>query len=133
MLETAMRDGAATAVAEQLRVGSRLPGFGHALYPDGDPRGATLLKLVREQPVSPRLLRAVDEVPAIANRRGDAYPNCDFGLAALAHAAGMGVDAPEVIFTVARTAGWLAHIMEEYAQPPHRFRWRSGYTGPPPG
>lgn len=133
MLETAMRDGPEKAVAEQLRIGSRLAGFGHELYPDGDPRGAAILDLVRGLPISDRLRRSLDEIPAILDRQGNARPNCDFGLAALAHATGMGVDAPEVVFTVARTAGWLAHVIEEYAQPPHRFRWRSGYTGPPPG
>jgi citrate synthase len=132
MLETALRDGPEKAVAEQLRVGSRLPGFGQVLYPDGDPRGAALLDLVRRLPIDRALRRAIDEIPAIVHRQGDAHPNCDFGLAALAHATGMGVDAPEVVFTVARTAGWLAHVIEEYAQPPHRFRWRSGYTGPTP-
>lgn len=129
MIEAAMRDGAQKAVSEQLRAGPRLPGFGHELYPDGDPRGRALLDLVRALPIDDRLRRALDEIPAILNRQ---QPNCDFGLAALAHATGMGVDAPEVVFTVARTAGWLAHVIEEYAQPPHRFRWRSGYTGPPP-
>jgi citrate synthase len=132
MLETAMRDGPEKAVAEQLRMGPRLPGFGQALYPDGDPRGAALLDLVRRLSIDGALKKAIDEIPAIVNRQGDAHPNIDFGLAALAHATGMGVDAPEVVFTVARTAGWLGHVIEEYAQPPHRFRWRSGYTGPPP-
>src|SRR5690606_1104473 len=62
----------------------------------------------------------------------DALPTVDFALAVLAHATGMGPGAAEVVFAVARTAGWVAHIVEEYAQPRHRFRWRSGYTGPPP-
>jgi citrate synthase len=132
MLETAMREDAASAVAGQLRAGSRLPGFGHELYPDGDPRGRALLGLVHELPITPALRRAMDEVAAIAARPGNAHPNCDFALAAFAHATGMGADAPEVMFTVARTAGWLAHVIEEYAQPPHRFRWQSGYIGPPP-
>jgi citrate synthase len=133
MIETAQRDGAAVAISEQLRIGSRLPGFGMALYPDGDPRGAALMRIVREMDIPDGLRTALDELPAVAGGRGEAHPNVDFGLSALAHATGMGVDAPEVVFTVARTAGWLAHIIEEYAQPPHRFRWRSGYTGPPPG
>lgn len=132
MIGTAVREGAAASISEQLRLGSRLPGFGMALYPDGDPRGAELLKIVGAMDIPNGLRTALDELPAVAGARGSAYPNVDFGLAALAHATGMGVDAPEVVFTVARTAGWLAHVIEEYAQPPHRFRWRSGYTGPPP-
>src|SRR5690606_17284794 len=116
--------------AEWLRSGS-LPGFGHPLYPDGDPRGAALLDLLAALPVEAGLRRVVDDLIATAARR-DALPTVDFALAVLAHATGMGPGAAEVVFAVARTAGWVAHIVEEYAQPRHRFRWRSGYTGPPP-
>ena len=37
------------------------------------------------------------------------------------------------IFAVGRSAGWVAHAIEEYAAPPLRFRGRALYTGPPPG
>jgi citrate synthase len=130
LIEAALRDGAPAAIAEWLRTGG-LPGFGHSLYPEGDPRGATLLGLVAELPVGDELRRTVDDLVATAARR-DELPNVDFALAALAHATGMGPGAAEVIFAVARTAGWIAHVVEEYAQPSNRFRWSSGYTGPAP-
>ncbi|MER5337932.1 citrate synthase [Micromonospora sp. NPDC002717] len=130
MIEVALRDGAPAAIAEWLRTGA-LPGFGHSLYPDGDPRGAALLDLVAELPTGGELRRAVDDLIATAARRG-ALPNVDLAVAALAHATGMGPGAAEVIFAVARTAGWIAHVVEEYAQPSNRFRWSSGYTGPSP-
>ncbi|MEV4545935.1 citrate synthase [Micromonospora echinaurantiaca] len=129
-IEAALRDGAPAAIAEWLRTGG-LPGFGHPRYPDGDPRGAALLDLVTALPIEGALRRTVDDLVATAARRG-ARPNVDFALAALAHATGMGPGAAEVIFAVARTAGWIAHVVEEYAQPSNRFRWSSGYTGPPP-
>ncbi|MGW4498264.1 citrate/2-methylcitrate synthase [Micromonospora sp. NPDC004336] len=130
MVEAALRDGSPTVVAEWLRTGG-LPGFGHPLYPAGDPRAAALLGLVARLPVGGGLRRTLDDLVATAARR-DALPNVDFALAALAHAAGMGPGAAEVIFAVARTAGWIAHVVEEYAQPSNRFRWSSGYTGPVP-
>ncbi|SCE85688.1 citrate synthase [Micromonospora viridifaciens] len=130
LIEATLREGAPAAVAEWLRAGG-LPGFGHALYPDGDPRGTALLDLVAELPLEAELRRAVDDLIATAVRR-DVLPNVDFAVAALAHAAGMGPGAGEVIFAIARTAGWVAHVIEEYAQPSNRFRWSSGYTGPPP-
>ncbi|MEU9507998.1 citrate/2-methylcitrate synthase [Micromonospora sp. NPDC048170] len=99
--------------------------------PQGDPRGATLLDLVADLPIGGDLRRAVDDLTATAARQG-ALPNVDFALAVLAHATGMGPGAAEVVFAVARTAGWIAHVNEEYAQPANRFRWNSGYTGPPP-
>ncbi|SBT49671.1 citrate synthase [Micromonospora narathiwatensis] len=130
MIEAAQREGVPAVVAEWLRTGG-LPGFGHSLYPDGDPRGAALLDLVAELSLQGELRRAVDDLIATAARRG-ALPNVDFAVAALAHATGMGPGAGEVIFAIARTAGWIAHVIEEYAQPGNRFRWNSGYTGPPP-
>ncbi|WBB69230.1 citrate synthase [Micromonospora sp. WMMD812] len=129
-IEAALQDGASAAIAEWLRTGE-LPGFGHPLYPEGDPRGAALLDLITQMPVDGDLRRTVDDLVTTAARR-DALPNVDFALAVLAHATGMGLGAAEVIFAVARTAGWIAHVIEEYAQPNNRFRWSSGYTGPTP-
>jgi citrate synthase len=43
----------------------------------------------------------------------------------LAQVAGMPVEAGEAIFTIARTAGWLAHAIEEYGEAPLRFRARA--------
>ncbi|MEU8263595.1 citrate synthase [Micromonospora sp. NPDC048999] len=130
MIEAALREGTSAAIAEWFRTGG-LPGFGHPLYRDGDPRGAVLLDLVAELPLAGELRRAVDDLIDTAARRA-ALPNVDFAVALLAHATGMGPGAGEVIFAVARTAGWIAHVIEEYAQPGNRFRWNSGYTGPPP-
>jgi citrate synthase len=130
MIEAALREGAPAAIVEWLRTGG-LPGFGHSLYPDGDPRGAALLDLVAKLPVEGELRRSLDDLVTTAARRRSPS-NIDFALAALAHATGMGPGAAEVIFAIARTTGWIAHVIEEYAQPNNRFRWSSGYTGPPP-
>ena len=40
--------------------------------------------------------------------------------------------AGEAIFAVARSAGWIAHGLEEY-QHRLRYRIRAAYTGPSPG
>jgi citrate synthase len=79
-------------------------------------------------PASPRLA-VVDSVLAEMHRRALPEPNIDFALAVLASCAGMIRGAGEVIFAVARTAGWLAHALEEYtARTP--LRPRAVYTGP---
>lgn len=41
--------------------------------------------------------------------------NIDFALAALAHATGMVRGSGELAFAVARTAGWVAHALEQQA------------------
>jgi citrate synthase len=65
-------------------------------------------------------------------RRALPEPNIDFALATLAGVAGMIPGAGEAIFAVARTAGWIAHAMEEYAKNAP-LRPRTVYTGPVPG
>ena len=40
--------------------------------------------------------------------------------------------ATEGIFAIGRTAGWIAHVLEEYDERPLRYRPRAIYTGPPP-
>ena len=127
----AARDAAAAprVVGDLLRRGERVPGFGHFVYRGGDPRAGLLLALVRSAvPASPRLA-VVDAVLAEMHRRALPEPNIDFALAVLATCAGMIRGAGEVIFAVARTAGWLAHALEEYtASTP--LRPRAVYTGP---
>jgi len=63
--------------------------------------------------------------------RGLPGPNIDFALAVLSRVAGMPDGAGEAIFAVGRTAGWIAHAIEEYARATP-LRPRAVYTGPGP-
>jgi citrate synthase len=122
---------AARAVGQRLRRGERLRGFGHPLYPDGDPRAACLLdRLRRAAGGSPRLA-VVDALLEATRRRGLPPPNVDLALAALGHVAEMTRGAGEAVFAVARVAGWLAHALEEYERATP-IRLRAVYTGPAP-
>jgi citrate synthase len=116
-------------VGEVLRRGERLPGFGHFVYKGGDPRANLLLQLIATYaPASPELAiaRAItDEV----RRRALPEPNIEFGLAVLARVAGMIRGAGEAIFATGRSAGWLAHALEEYERNVP-IRPRAVYTGP---
>jgi citrate synthase len=40
--------------------------------------------------------------------------------------------AGEVIFSIARSVGWIAHALEEYDEEPLRFRGEGTYRGPRP-
>jgi len=120
---------AATVVGARLRRGERLRGFGHRLYPDGDPRAGFLLTRLRATaPGSPRLA-VVDALLQATSRRGLPRPNIDLALAALAHVAELTRGAAEAVFAVARTAGWIAHALEEYDRN-IPIRPRAVYTGP---
>lgn len=120
------------AVSDRLRAGVALPGFGHPLYPDGDPRAVTLLHLLAELPGQEHTRAIIDELAMSVVRHSRTAPNVDFAIAALALLTGMGRDAGEAVFAMARTAGWIAHAMEEYADRPSRFRPSGRYAGRPP-
>jgi citrate synthase len=120
--------GPAEAIGNRLRDQQRIPGFGHRVYRARDPRAEVLL---RSLAAAGHPLRAEQELLATMRERGLPFPNVDFALAALAERHDMVDEAGEVIFAVARTAGWLAHAAEEYRHS-LRFRPRATYTGPAP-
>ncbi|HYK71229.1 MAG TPA: citrate/2-methylcitrate synthase [Streptosporangiaceae bacterium] len=116
-------------VGDVLRRGEKLPGFGHFVYRDGDPRANLLMRLIAEHaPDSERLAVAL-AVTAEARRRALPDPNIEFALAVLAAVAGMIRGAGEAMFATGRTAGWLAHALEEYERD-IPIRPRCVYTGP---
>jgi citrate synthase len=120
---------AATVVGARLRRGERLRGFGHRLYPDGDPRARFLLTRLRATAAGSPRMQVVDALLEATTRRGLPEPNVDLALAALAHVTRMTRGAGEAIFAIARTAGWIAHALEEYDRNTP-IRPRAVYTGP---
>src|SRR5829696_710370 len=130
--EGRLRERAVGVVGARLRRGERLRGFGHRLYPDGDPRAGVLLDRLRAAAAGSPRLAAVESLLEAAARRGLPEPNVDLALAALAHVTAMTHGAAEAIFAVARTAGWIAHALEEYDRNTP-IRPRAVYTGPPVG
>jgi citrate synthase len=115
-------------VAELLRRGEKVPGFGHYVYKAGDPRAIALLGMIRHAAPKSAQLAIADAVLAEVRRKSLPEPNIDFALATLARVAGMARGAGEAIFAVARVAGWLAHALEAYTTAP--IRPRAIYTGP---
>ncbi len=117
----------ADVLAATLRRDGALPGFGHPLYPQGDPRATLLLKLA---PPSRERNRALRFVEAAADLTGD-QPNLDFGLVTFTRALGLPRTAPFVLFALGRTVGWIAHALEQYDRDT-LIRPRARYTGPWP-
>ncbi len=117
-------------VGELLRRGGKVPGFGHSVYGNGDPRAVVLLDLVRRAAPKSGQLAVADAVLAEVRQKSLPEPNIDFAIATLARVAGMVRGAGEAIFAAARTAGWIAHALEAYAGP-GPLRPRAVYTGKP--
>lgn len=125
MIEDALERGPEPALADALETHGHLPGFGHRLYPDGDPRAGLLHEMLQAAAPGDSVLRACSALVEVARHHSCSEPNVDFALGALAVVSRMPASAGETIFTIARTAGWIAHAIEEYAEPPMRFRARA--------
>jgi citrate synthase len=123
-------DDVPRVVAELLRRGEKVPGFGHLVYRGGDPRAVVLLDLVRRGAPKPGQLAVAEAVLAEVRQKCLPAPNIDFALATLTQVAGMIRGAGEAIFAVARTAGWIAHALEAYVGG-GPLRPRAVYTGRP--
>ncbi|HWM20961.1 MAG TPA: citrate/2-methylcitrate synthase, partial [Ilumatobacteraceae bacterium] len=112
--------GAADAVRRRLVARERLPGFGHMIYRNEDPRFTVLIEAVRRLPDPEGRLFVFDDLLAEAGRVVSRPPNIDLALAALAFVGGIDPKAP--LFAIARIAGWAAHLAEELDERPVRFR-----------
>jgi len=119
----ARRVGAEQAVAARLDQVLKMPGFGHPLYPGGDPRAAAMLEAFEP----PQIFR---EVHAAVEAATGEIPNVDFALTSMSEALELPADAPFLLFAVARCAGWLAHAIEQL-QTGELIRPRARYIGPP--
>jgi citrate synthase len=134
MLVDVIERGAATPVVSELtREGRRIPGLGHRIYPREDPRATLVFELLGQVPAAEAAVNAATEVVAAVARSGrELMPNIDMALAALTVSAQMPSESGEAVFAIARTAGWVAHAMEEYSERPLRIRPSGRYVGPRP-
>ncbi|MFF4660513.1 citrate/2-methylcitrate synthase [Streptomyces sp. NPDC001381] len=123
---------AAPVIAQELRAGRRIPGLGHRLYPGEDPRARALFALLEEIPEAAPALAAARDIVATTARHTPLHANVDLALGVLTASCGMESSAGETIFAVARTAGWIAHALEEYGERPLRMRPSGHYVGPKP-
>ena len=121
--------GPAPVLGDLLRRGEPVPGFGHKIYTDADPRARALWRLFIDAGFDAKRVATAEELLTAATERVPVKANIDFALAAFTFAAGLPEDTGEWVMAIARTAGWLAHAVEEYGEAPLRFRPRAEYVG----
>jgi citrate synthase len=100
------------AMAARLARDEDLPGMGQPLYPEGDPRAAAMLAAAMT--AVPARAAWIDAVAHAAARLTGQQPNVDFGLGVVATVLGLPPGSALGIFLVARSAGWIAHAIEQY-------------------
>ena len=130
---------AAVARAKDKESGFRLMGFGHRVYKNFDPRA----KIIRE--MTHKVLGELgidDPMLDIAMRLEEAalkddyfvqrklYPNVDFYSGIIYKALKIPTEMFTVMFAIGRTAGWVAHWLEQQVDPEAKIgRPRQIYTG----
>ena len=124
LAEGADTTGSMRLVARSLREHGGVPGFGHFLYPAGDPRADVVLDALWRRRGTTRLRRRVEALAAVVAERTGQLPNIDLASAAVLHALGLPAESGEVVFQMARSVGVAAHVVEEYAEEPLRWRGR---------
>jgi citrate synthase len=131
MLAEAISAAAAFAMVERHLAAGAVPGFGHRVYRDRDPRADHLLGRLTTIADDQEALQAVEAILEAARALDLPAPNVDFALAAVARVMRLRSGSAAAIFTIARMVGLVAHALEEY---PHRlrFRPRATYAGPAP-
>ena len=91
------------------------PGFQPGLFAADDHRAAILLELARLGGKGRKLVEIVDEFLAIDAKGLGLYAKAPLGSVVFAQALGLPSGASPGVFLLARTAGWVAHVLEQAA------------------
>jgi citrate synthase len=120
---THLRAAAEDGVGRILDDGRKVPGFGHQLHRDGDPRASRLLQVASELGVAAQETDSLAVVGAVITERTgrNLVVNATGAAAAILLGVGIPWHLHRGVAIVSRTAGLLAHIGEERDQPiaPH--------------
>ena len=119
--------------------GERLMGFGHRVYKVRDPRAEVLYQAasaLADETGQRQALELAQEVERLGVQTlAEAKPgrglntNVEFYTALLLREIGLPADLFTPTFAIARTAGWTAHVLEQWATG-RLIRPLSEYTGP---
>lgn len=129
--EVEAADSAQAAISGRLGRGEGVPGFGHKLYPAGDPRAAALLEATAHAFPGSEAVELGDEMAQSATGLIGERPNIDFALAILSRALGLPSGGALILFSLGRTVGWVGHASEQY-ESGRLIRPRARYVGVQP-
>ncbi len=122
LAEVGSADHAEAWIRDALDRGERLMGFGHRVYRAYDPRAAALRKVAEGMEHKPDWLQLAIEVEDVALRvLAERHPerplktNVEFYAAPVLMGVGLTPDLFPATFSLARHAGWTAHVLEQAA------------------
>ena len=124
LLREAESTGGKETLVARLRRGEGVPGFGHPLYPDGDPRARAILARIEPEPLVRELIEAGRELLSLE-------PSIDLAAVAACRSLKLPDGTAFSLFALGRSVGWVAHCLEQHAGG-QMIRPRANYVGPPP-
>ncbi|MGM9985628.1 MAG: citrate synthase [Bacillaceae bacterium] len=110
----------------------KIMGFGHRVYRGGDPRAKHLKEMSRQLSKltgNEKWYNMSVQIEDLVTGTKKIPPNVDFYSATVYHSLGIDQDLFTPIFAISRMSGWLAHILEQYADN-RLIRPRAEYIGP---
>jgi citrate synthase len=125
-------ENAEAYVADRLARKEKIFGFGHAVYKTMDPRARIFKdwsKRIGESHGVTKWFEISEAIEQTTFEQKGLYPNVDFYAASVYHVLGIPTDLMTPIFVLARTAGWTAHVREQY-EDNRVIRPDSEYIGP---
>lgn len=128
LIDTLLAGDTASIVRERVALGERFAGFGHMVYRDGDPRADSLFATLVRAGIDKRF--AV-EIPERIREATGQFANCDYALSVMRRSLDMPAGSETTLFAMARTAGWVAHGIEQL-ESRKLIRPRARYVGPAP-
>lgn len=132
LLDIGEPDKAADYIRKALADKKKIMGFGHRVYKTEDPRATHLRRMSEHMGKVAgdarwyEISRVIEQT--VMEEKG-LYPNVDFFAASVYYAMGIPVDLFTPIFAASRTAGWTAHVREQFADN-RLIRPESEYIGP---
>ncbi|MBV8653489.1 MAG: citrate synthase family protein [Alphaproteobacteria bacterium] len=106
LFEVEAMGDASSVISARLERGDELPGFGHPLYPDGDPRAAAILAKLQ---VDERLAKTIEAVAALTHLR----PSLELALLAVERRFRLPRGSALALFIIGRSVGWIAHALDQ--------------------
>lgn len=116
-------------VEEFLEEGKNIPGLGHKVYKDEDPRAQKMLEKAEELGITGQYVqKMLDIQSAFSEEKVRLVINVDGAIAGIMSDLGWEPELGKGIFIIARTPGLVAHVREEMDEEPFR-REEGEYTG----
>lgn len=130
--EIGEEENAIPYIKEKFANKEKVMGMGHRVYQNGDPRAKFLREMSRqltELTGQSKWYNMSVKIEDYVKEEKGLPANVDFYSASVYHSLGIDHDLFTPLFAVSRASGWLAHILEQYADN-RLIRPRAEYVGP---